>query len=179
MRGLVLVLFAAVAGSPPARAPSAPAGPGGPAAMPSIPTQGRVLWIPIRGEIDLGLAPFVERALRGARPSDVVVLDINTFGGRLDAAVRIRDALLQTRARTVAFINRRAISAGALIALATDVIAMRPGATLGAATPVQAGAGGEMRPVEAKVVSPKPKTDDVAKKPPPVKKPKKPGFTVF
>ena len=65
-----------------------------------------------------------------------VVLDIDTFGGRVDAAVLIRDALLQARVRTVAFINRRAISAGALIGLAAETIAIAGGGTIGAATPV-------------------------------------------
>jgi membrane-bound serine protease (ClpP class) len=50
-----------------------------------------------------------------------VILEIDTFGGRVDAAVQIRDALLRTDpVRTVAFVNKRAISAGALIGLATQ-----------------------------------------------------------
>ncbi len=101
--------------------------------------------IPIEGTIDMGLAPFVERVLRTAAADGaaLVVLDINTFGGRVDAAVAIRDALLGTELRTVAFINRRAISAGALISLAATDIVMADGGTIGAATPVQIGAGGE------------------------------------
>ena len=100
-----------------------------------------VYVVPIEGMIDMGLAPFVERALDQARrdSASAVILDINTFGGRLDAAVAIRDALLASPMRTVAFINRRAISAGALISLASERIAMTDGATIGAATPVQLG----------------------------------------
>src|SRR5690606_36631548 len=45
-----------------------------------------------------------------------------------------------------------AISAGALIALAAERIAMKPGGTLGAATPVQLGAEGAS-PVDEKAVS--------------------------
>ena len=52
----------------------------------------------------------------------------------------IRDALLNSRIQTVAFVNKRAISAGALIALATEKIVMGDGGTIGAATPVQMGA---------------------------------------
>lgn len=103
--------------------------------------------------VDLGLAPFIDRIASAGEPGDLLVLDINTLGGRIDAAIAIRDALLHTRARTVCWINPRAISAGALIALACDAIAVAPGATLGAATPVQIGPSGEMAPVEAKVVS--------------------------
>jgi membrane-bound serine protease (ClpP class) len=99
---------------------------------------------PIEGMIDLGLAPFVERVLREATEAGAaaVILEINTFGGRVDAAVAIRDALLNAKIPTIAFINKRAISAGALIALATEKIIMGDGGTLGAATPVQMGQPG-------------------------------------
>ncbi len=113
-----------------------------------------VYVLPIEGIIDLGLAPFVERVLDQAKETKAaaVILDINTFGGRVDAAVVIRDALLNSEVKTVAFIDKRAISAGALIALATNTIAMTQGATIGAATPVQMGQGGE-QPTSEKAVS--------------------------
>ena len=74
-----------------------------------------VYLVPIEGVIDLGLAPFVERNLDEAAVSSAaaVILEIDTFGGRVDAAVLIRDALLRSKVKTVAFINKRAISAGA------------------------------------------------------------------
>ena len=121
------------------------------------PAQAPVVYvIPIDGVIDLGLAPFVERTLTEAatQQAAAVVLEINTFGGRVDAAVLIRDALLRTPVRTIAFVNKRAISAGALIALAATTIAMAEGGTVGAATPVAIGApGGPAQPVEEKTVS--------------------------
>lgn len=110
----------------------------------------------IEGMIDLGLAPFVDRVLREAGEAEAaaVVLEINTFGGRVDAAVLIRDALLNAKVPTVAFINKRAISAGALIALATEKIVIAQGGTIGAATPVQMGQpGAPAQPVEEKTVS--------------------------
>jgi membrane-bound serine protease (ClpP class) len=119
---------------------------------PGAPAGGRTLVIPIDREIDLGLAPFVERVLAEAGEGDTVILHMNTFGGRIDAAVRIRDAVLGSRARTVAFVDKRAISAGALITLASTTIVMARGATMGAATPVQI-EGGKMEPVEQKIVS--------------------------
>ncbi|MBI4271391.1 MAG: hypothetical protein HY615_13740, partial [Candidatus Rokubacteria bacterium] len=110
----------------------------------------------IEGVIDLGLAPFVERVLDEATAAGAaaVILEINTFGGRVDAAVLIRDALLRSRVRTVAFVNKRAISAGALITLAADTIARAEGGTIGAATPVEMGApGAPAQPVAEKTVS--------------------------
>src|SRR5687768_18087467 len=99
---------------------------------------------PVEGIIDLGLAPFVQRVLdeAAAAGAAAVVLEINTFGGRVDAAVQIRDALLSAQVPTLAYVNRRAISAGALISLAAQHLVMAPGATLGAATPVMAGEPG-------------------------------------
>ncbi|MDT7044083.1 nodulation protein NfeD [Candidatus Nitronereus thalassa] len=115
-----------------------------------------VYVVPVDGIIDLGLAPFIQRVLNEAEKEDAkaVVLEINTFGGRVDAAVVIRDALLNSKVPTVAFVNKRAISAGALISLAAETIAMADGGTIGAATPVQIGApGGPAQPVAEKTVS--------------------------
>lgn len=83
-----------------------------------------------------------------------VILEINTFGGRVDAAVLIRDALLRARVRTVAFVSKRAISAGALISLAAEAIAIADGGTIGAATPAEIGLPGTpAQPVAEKTVS--------------------------
>ncbi|MGH7315477.1 MAG: NfeD family protein, partial [Candidatus Rokuibacteriota bacterium] len=115
-----------------------------------------VYLVPVEGIIDLGLAPFVQRVLDEAAGAGAgaVILEINTFGGRVDAAVLIRDALLRTRVRTVAFVNKRAISAGALISLAATTIVMAEGGTIGAATPVEMGQpGGPAQPVAEKTVS--------------------------
>lgn len=111
---------------------------------------------PIEGIIDLGLAPFVQRVLDDATQAGAaaVVLEINTFGGRVDAAVQIRDALLNARVPTVAFVNKRAISAGALISLSAEHLVMAGGGTIGAATPVQAGGpGAAAQPVSEKTIS--------------------------
>ena len=112
----------------------------------------KVYVIPIHGTIDMGLAPFVKRVLKGRTSKDVVILDVDTFGGRVDAAVQIRDGLLGTKAKTIAFVNRRAISAGSLISMACDLIVMTPGASMGAATPIQI-SGGKVKAVGEKVVS--------------------------
>ncbi len=114
-----------------------------------------VYRIPIEGTIDLGLAPFVSRVVAEAsnQPGSVVLLDIDTFGGRVDAAVLIRDALIDAPVRTVAFINPRAISAGALISLACSDILMTPGASIGAATPVTGGGTESLEAADEKVIS--------------------------
>ena len=97
-----------------------------------------VIRVPVTGVVELGLAPFIERSLEEAAESGAaaVVLDMDTPGGRVDAAERIADALSDSPVPVYTLVNRRAYSAGALIAIATDRIYMRPGSVIGAATPV-------------------------------------------
>ena len=97
-----------------------------------------VFRVPVTGVVEMGLAPFIERAIREAESAgvSVVVLDIDTPGGRVDSAERIADAISDSGVPVYALVNRRAFSAGALIALATRGIYMRPGSVLGAVTPV-------------------------------------------
>lgn len=108
--------------------------------------RGPVWVIPIDGTIDLGLASFVKRVAAEAAQSDatLVLLELNTFGGRVDAATEIRDTLLGAGVPTAAFVTERAWSAGALIALAADTLWMAPGTSIGAAEP---------RPTDEKTVS--------------------------
>jgi membrane-bound serine protease (ClpP class) len=65
-----------------------------------------------------------------------VIFRINTFGGRVDAATQIKDAILDSKVMTIAFVNKRAISAGSLITLSCEKIVMVPGASMGASTVV-------------------------------------------
>lgn len=115
----------------------------------------RMLVVPVSGEIQFGLAPFVELSTVEATDGgfSLVIYEINTFGGRLDAAVAIRDAIIGADVPTIAFVNKRAISAGALITLAADRIYMHPQSTIGAAEPVSMGIGGRGGEVGEKVVS--------------------------
>jgi len=98
--------------------------------------------VTIAGTIDLGLAPYLERAIDEAEDANALalILEIDTPGGRLDAVLRMQDALLDADVPTIAFVDRTAFSAGALLAVASERIYMVPGAVMGAATPVD-GAG--------------------------------------
>ena len=100
-----------------------------------------VFRVPVNGVVKLGLAPFIERSIQAAQRANAsaIVLDIDTPGGRVDAAERIADAIQDSPVPVYAFVNRRAFSAGALICLATEGIYMRPGSVIGAATPVDGG----------------------------------------
>ncbi len=101
-------------------------------------TAGAVYRVPVTGVVELGLAPYIERSVREAAAAGAVmlILDMDTPGGRVDAAERISDALTDAELPVYTLVNRRAFSAGALIALSTDHVYMRPGSVIGAATPV-------------------------------------------
>jgi membrane-bound serine protease (ClpP class) len=96
-----------------------------------------VYRIPIEGTIDRGLGPYVKRSLESALEMGArfAVLDINTPGGRVDAAWQIVDAVQESPIPVYAYVDR-ALSAGAMIALSAQAIYVRPGATIGAATPI-------------------------------------------
>jgi membrane-bound serine protease (ClpP class) len=115
------------------------------------PVQGSVYRVPVSGIVEMGLAPFIERSIREAEAvgAAAVVLDIETPGGRVDAAQRITTAVRDADVPVYALINMHAHSAGAMIALSADRVYMRPGSVIGAATPVT----GEGETAPEKIVS--------------------------
>ena len=104
--------------------------PAAPQALPS-----KVAVIPITGEIDYGLQKSLERRLDSAleQGAGVIVFEMDTYGGGLDPGAEMGDMILAagSKARTVAYVDKKAISAGALISLACQQIIMRRGTTLG------------------------------------------------
>jgi membrane-bound serine protease (ClpP class) len=97
-----------------------------------------VYHVPIQGTIDMGLPHYLQRVIDQAESEEAaaIIFDIDTFGGRVDAATQMKDLILDSKVTTVAFINKRAISAGALISFSCDSIFMTAGASIGAATAV-------------------------------------------
>jgi membrane-bound serine protease (ClpP class) len=105
----------------------------------AVPAQVPTVYrIAVTGVVENGLAPYVARSIREAESAGAVAayLDIDTPGGRIDAAERIADDIRAARIPVYAYVNPRAYSAGALIAISSNGIYMRPGAVIGAATPV-------------------------------------------
>ena len=112
-----------------------------------IEAEGPVYEVPVKGMIDKGLARYIDRAIAEAELAEAAVLifHIDTFGGLVDAADHIRKSILDAPVPTIAFIDKNAASAGALISYAADRIVMVPGASIGAATVVE-GTSGEAAP---------------------------------
>jgi membrane-bound serine protease (ClpP class) len=100
--------------------------------------QPRVLVMKIGSEIDPRTNRYSQLALEEATNwnADVVILELDTYGGLVTDADEIRTRLLEYEIPILVFINKDAASAGALIAIACDSIYMAPGASIGAATVV-------------------------------------------
>ncbi len=94
-----------------------------------------VYVVNIEGTIEPGLASYVKRVVSEAEnvQADAILIEVNTFGGRVDAATEIRDYIIGFPGQSIAYVKGRAWSAGALITLATEKIAMSRTASIGAA----------------------------------------------
>jgi membrane-bound serine protease (ClpP class) len=116
---------------------------------------GDVVVVPIKGEISKAQFFFLRRALKEAEAAkaDAVILDMDTYGGELDAAVDMRGALFSTSIPTITYIDTNAGSAGALLALSTKRIFMAPVSAIGAAAPVTSGGQDLPSTMQDKVVS--------------------------
>jgi membrane-bound serine protease (ClpP class) len=98
----------------------------------------KVFVIPVAGTVDHGLAAFIGRGITDAKKhaNVLIVLDIDTYGGQVDAAFTIVDSVANCGVPTAAFVSSKAISAGALIAFSADQMFMRPGTTIGDVAPL-------------------------------------------
>ena len=97
-----------------------------------------VVAVVVKGEIDAGQPALIHKALIEAadKKADTLLVEIETFGGQVDAAVKIRDMISDSPLRTICYIKNRAWSAGALIAISHKHIAIAPGGSIGAADPI-------------------------------------------
>ncbi len=105
--------------------------------------QKQVFVMEIREEIDPRMSRYVKLALNEAKTkkSDLVIIDMDTFGGALEDADKIRKMVLEFTKPIYVYINKNAASAGALISIACDSIYMSEGANIGAATVVNGSDG--------------------------------------
>ena len=106
-----------------------------------------VYIVSIKGKIDDKLSLYLQRSIDMANEDSlahIILLDIDTFGGLVDATVKMKDKLLASRIPVIAFINKQALSAGALIALSSSKIYMTNASVIGAAAPVDGHTGEEL-----------------------------------
>ncbi len=98
----------------------------------------QIVIINVKGEIDGSQVAIVNRGLAEAEKNNAaaIIIEMDTFGGLVDSAAKIRDAISQTPITTICYVKNRAWSAGALIAIAHKHIAIAPGGSIGAAEPI-------------------------------------------
>ncbi len=106
----------------------------------------KITLLEMKGEIEPGTWRITKKAILEAEKSnsDYLLIQMNTYGGLLNIADSIRTALLETKIKSIVFIDNNAASAGALISIACNKIYMRKGASIGAASVVNQ--SGEIMP---------------------------------
>ncbi len=98
----------------------------------------KITLLEIKGDIEPGTWRITKKAIQAAETSksDILFIQMNTYGGLLNIADSIRTALLETNIKSIVYIDNNAASAGALISIACNKIYMRKGASIGAASVV-------------------------------------------
>lgn len=96
-----------------------------------------VYLIPVEGTIEKGLTEMLKKAFQQAEEerANLIVLEIDSPGGFVNAAEDIEKLITRQEIPTVAYVTGGALSAGALIAFSADELVMAPGTTIGAAEP--------------------------------------------
>lgn len=97
-----------------------------------------VYIVPIHEDIMPPLTYVVRRGVKEAMEAkaDLLLIDMDTHGGRVDVTEDIIEIINQFKGRTVTYVNRKAFSAGAFISVATQEIYMAPQSVIGAAAPM-------------------------------------------
>ncbi len=129
IRNAIIVLLSLIAATPTLSADTIPTG------------DERVVYqVSMRRNVDPALWRLTQRSFAEAEEleADYILIHMNTYGGMVQVADSIRTKILNTRVPVIVYVDNNAISAGALISIAAQDIYMRQGASIGAATVVDA-----------------------------------------
>ncbi len=119
----------------------------------------KAVILPIDDEINDVTLESLKRRIEQARQegADLLVFEMDTPGGQVISALKICDLIKSAPERTVAWVNTKAYSAGAILSLACNEIVMARRSTIGDAMPILMGAEGPTAvpsKLEPKVMSP-------------------------
>ena len=94
-----------------------------------------VYVVPIKGEINRAVGNYVSNTVEKLNKKNAkgIIFEIDTYGGLIDEAINIKDAIVDVDIPTISFVNNKAESAGVLITIASDNVVMSPNATIGSA----------------------------------------------
>jgi membrane-bound serine protease (ClpP class) len=106
--------------------------------------KGPVYIIPIRDQIEKSIVYVVRRGIHEAAENNAtaIILHMDTPGGEMGSMMEIMDLLENFKGMTITYVDNKAYSAGAFIAVATKKIYMAPSGVIGAAAPILASPGG-------------------------------------
>jgi len=122
------------------------------AAPPAWHGAGKTVIVELSGQIDDFNRDRLMNRIDQARAlgADTIILNIDTYGGVVVDGLDISRFLKrQTNLHTIAFVQDKAISAGAMIAMACDEIVMSNSATLGDCAPIVFNTKGELEAMPA------------------------------
>ena len=121
------------------------------ATEPQVAERAPTAVVALRGEINQFNQRMFERHFKQAlgTGAQTVIVDIDTYGGLVSAGLEISHFIKAQKVRTIAYVNSKAISAGAMIALACDEIVMAPVATMGDCAPIAIDPTGSLAPLPA------------------------------
>lgn len=96
---------------------------------------GKVYVVPIKGEINRATHNYVRDVVEELSNEnvDAIIFEIDTYGGLIDEAQKIKDIILSTNIPTISFVNNKAASAGVLITIASEKVVMSSNSSIGSA----------------------------------------------
>lgn len=105
-------------------------------------------------EVNRWYSGYIKKAIDQAYEdkADLIILELDTPGGLLSSALSIKNYIIESKVPVAVYINKNALSAGALISLSAKEIYMSDGSVIGAATPIYLN-GNEPKKASEKEVS--------------------------
>lgn len=97
--------------------------------------KGDVYVIPVKGEINRATYNFLRDTLNKVVKNSpkAIVFEIDTYGGLIDEAEKIKNLIIGLDIPTISFVNNKAESAGVLITIAGEKVVMAESSTIGSA----------------------------------------------
>ncbi len=98
----------------------------------------KVYIVPIKGEINRATYNYLKDVMKDINNEDnveAIIFEIDTYGGLINEAEKIKNLILSTNIPTISFVNNKAESAGVLLAIASEKVVMASNATIGSAEP--------------------------------------------
>src|SRR5690554_2150347 len=100
---------------------------------------GKAYVVPIKGEINRATHNYLRDILNDLNNQKVeaIIFEIDTYGGLVDEAIKMKDLIIGTNIPTIAYVNNKAASAGVLITIASEHVVMSNNATIGSAETIR------------------------------------------